>query len=94
MIWNVSPWTTEDQARAQKEGWAIFHLPYAPAIQRVDGQRVFSYDPEAVAFVVRRALGGSPFHARAAAMHFATEASWAEMEDAPVVPLGNGEDIA
>jgi hypothetical protein len=78
-------WTTEDQGRAIKEGWGVFNLPYAGAIQRDDEQAAFAFDPAAVEHVVRHALAGSPFHAKAASIHFATEARWAELKTASVI---------
>ncbi len=55
-----------DNARAFKEGWGIFTCtgsengPYQ--LQRLDEAGVFESDPQAWAYVARRAAEGSAYH--------------------------------
>jgi hypothetical protein len=65
-------WTSADQDRAVTEGWAVFNLPEDGEIQKDDDEEKFTYDDDAILFIVNKALAGSVFHARALAIHFET----------------------
>lgn len=63
------PWSSEEQAQAEAEGWGIFN---DAEIQRIDEAEVFDGDESAIAYVMNRASTGSVLHQRALAIHSAT----------------------
>lgn len=59
-------WTRADQARALKEGWALFNMDTtSPSIQKDDEAGKFSSDWDARLHVIRRGAQGSEFHRKA-----------------------------
>jgi hypothetical protein len=71
----VVDWTSEDQERAESEGWGIFE-PYSGAGQEIEADSndsdIFVRDGvsrDAVEHVCREALAGSNFHVRALVIH-------------------------
>lgn len=67
-------WTTRDQHRAEKEGWAIFEAHGGQEIEADQDSTRFKRkgvyrDDLAVRHVCRRAIAGSRFHVRALVIH-------------------------
>lgn len=72
----MSAWTTQDDALAQREGWAVFDFDGTGLLeiehldcQEIEGAPTLSSDYEALQIVRAKALAGSPLHIRALAIH-------------------------